>query len=107
SRAEAKRLARLLESAGLPDPPAVLGYRHSAAIAVDMVLVRAAVLGQPLPPDAPAEAARGGAAACPVTAADLIDNHGGAALGAALKRAEALWIASDFRAGKAELLAAL
>lgn len=107
SRAEAKRLARLGEAASLPDSPAVLGYRHGAAMAGDMLLVRAAVLGQPLPPGAAAEAARGGAAPCPVTAADLMDSHGGAALGAALKRAEALWIASDFRAAKADLLAAL
>ena len=42
-----------------------------------------------------------------MTAADLIATHGGPDLGAALKRAEALWIASDFRASRAALLAAL
>lgn len=107
SRADARRLVQLAAAPASPDPAAVLGFRHGFAPALDMLLVRAAVLGQPLPPDAAAEAARGGAAPCPVTAADLIATHGGPDLGAALKRAEALWIASDFRASRAALLAAL
>ena len=85
-------------------PPGALGYRFGADRALDALAVRAAAIGQEIDPN-PAEMARFGAAQnFPLTAADLMPERQGPALGLALKEAEARWIASDFQLTKAELL---
>lgn len=81
-----------------------LGYRHGAALALDIGLVRAARAGAPLPPSWAAEAQQGAQAVFPLKAADLMPGLEGAALGARLKALEARWIASGFTLGREALL---
>jgi poly(A) polymerase len=83
-------------------PPAAAAYRHGAEAARDAALIRAATLGVP-PAGLEAELARGAAATFPLKAADL--DRAGPALGAALKRLEAAWLASDLRLDAAALRA--
>jgi poly(A) polymerase len=81
------------------------GYRFGAQIAIDRALVLAASLSQPLR-DADVVAARHGAGQIlPVKAADFMPGLQGPALGAALKQAEARWIASGFTLTRNDLLA--
>lgn len=104
SRAEAKTLDSLRSGLASLDPPAVLGYRFGPDTAASIVLARAAAL------EAPPEAgwddgiARGAAARCPVTAADLMPQLSGPALGERLAALEERWIASGFRLTRDDLL---
>jgi poly(A) polymerase len=50
---------------------------------------------------------RGAQSFCPVSAADLMSRYQGPALGAALQRAQAIWIARDMYMTKDEILAHL
>lgn len=103
SRAEARDLAALRHALGQMDTPAAQGWRLGAARGADAVLLRAALLGQPLAADAMADVARGAAARFPITAADL-PHLAGPALGAQLKTLESRWLLSDLRLTKADLL---
>ncbi|HBG99427.1 MAG TPA: CCA tRNA nucleotidyltransferase [Rhodobacteraceae bacterium] len=105
SRAEAKRLALLRGAAGDTAGPGELGYRLGAEAARDVLLIRAAGSGTPLAAGDLAAAAAAARAVFPIAARDLADRHRGAALGAALKRLEADWIASGFALDRAALLA--
>lgn len=90
SRADQRHLTTLRRARGWSLEEA--GFRMGAALATDHALLAAAE-GQPLPADWQARIARVAAAPLPVTAADLAPLEG-AALGRALKAAEAAWIAS-------------
>jgi len=104
SRAEARRLDRLRIAAGNAQPAAVLGYTDGASVAFDVLLLRAALFETHLPENAATEVARGAAAVFPVSAADLMPEYSGPALGAHIKRLESEWIASDFVLTRAQLL---
>lgn len=82
-----------------------VAYRHGSAVAIDRAAVLAASLSQPISGADLAAAQRGDGQAFPVKAADFMPALQGAALGAALKRAEARWIASGFTLTRDELLA--
>lgn len=99
SRAEALHLRHLSEARSTG--PAAAAFHFGPEIARDGVLLAEAG-GQVPPPGWPALIEAAGP--LPVTAADLAPLNG-PALGAALKRAEAAWIASDFRASRAEVIA--
>lgn len=102
SRAEARDLDRLR---GVADqPPAELGYRLGA-LGADAVLVRAARRAEEPPPGWAADAACGAAAVFPLRPADLMPALSGPALGRALARAEAHWIAAGFSPDAAALRA--
>ena len=83
------------------------GYRFGAERGRDAMMVLAASTGVPFDPKVLKAVERGGGHNFPVKAADLMPGLEGAALGAALKRLEADWIASDFKLGKDELIAKL
>ncbi|MFD0859522.1 CCA tRNA nucleotidyltransferase [Roseovarius aquimarinus] len=104
SRVDAARLETLREGAGRIERPGALGYLHGAEAARDILLLRSALLQQPLDAGALAAAARGARQVFPVAAADLMPALQGAALGARLKALEARWIASDFALSREELL---
>ena len=106
SKAQARRLEQMRDGAESGERAAVLGYRHGVEAGRDMALVQAALLGQPLPADLEADLTRGANALMPVTAQDLMPALTGAALGLALKQAEAAWIASDFSLPREALLRA-
>ncbi|QBY01998.1 CCA tRNA nucleotidyltransferase [Rhodophyticola sp. CCM32] len=103
-KAEAKRLSLLRDGVAASAGPGELGYRHGAAAARDILLLRAASFEHPLLPADLASAARGAAAEFPVSAADLMPGLTGAALGARLAVLEQRWIASGFALDRAALL---
>ncbi|MEY4696655.1 MAG: hypothetical protein RIT14_1083 [Pseudomonadota bacterium] len=103
SRAEARDLARLRAAVETLQTPAALGFVLGADLGVDAVLVRAALLEQPLPPLWPAEVARGAATAFPVSAADL-PQLSGPALGQRLKALQRRWLDADLRLTRDDLL---
>jgi poly(A) polymerase len=105
SRAEAGRLAALRRAAGAGAGPGELGYRLGADAARDVLLLRGATLAEPPDRAAFAAAEAGAWAAFPMAAADLMERYSGPALGQALKRLEADWIASGFTLDRAALMA--
>jgi poly(A) polymerase len=104
SRAEARDLAALRDAIGSMALPAALGFSLGGTRGADAILLRAAVLEHPLPPDALAEVARGAAASFPVTAADLMPALTGPALGQRLSDLQARWLASNLAATRDDLL---
>jgi poly(A) polymerase len=104
SRAEARDLAALREAIGNLESPAVLGWRLGHPRGVDAILLRAAVLEQPLTLASLQEVRRGADARFPVAAADLMPALQGEALGARLKELEGRWIASDLTLSREALL---
>ncbi len=86
---------------------AEIAWRDDAALALDVAALRAASFEAPLPHDLTEQVSKGAAAQFPVTAADLMPELEGAALGQALRELERRWIASDFRLGKTALLKGL
>lgn len=105
SRAEMARVAALRAAAGGLLSPAALGWTLGPEMGEDAVLARAALMENPLPPDWQADVARGAAARFPVVAADLMPALSGAALGKRLKELQILWLRSDLRLTRAQLLA--
>lgn len=104
SNAEAGLLAQLRQAATETSGPAELGYRLGKDRAALALLLRAALTGSALSPEALKGAADGATRVFPLKAADLMPALEGVALGRALKEKEAAWIASGFALGKAELL---
>ena len=105
SKADAARLERYQDEAVGTASPAALGYRFGREEALDMLVLRAVLLGGPAPNGSDVKKATGGAEAVfPVKAADLMPTFEGPALGAELKRLEGLWITSGFALSKTELL---
>ena len=104
SRAEAKALDRLRSGLSSMDPPAALGYRYGPDTAASIILARAAVLETPPKAGWTEDIAQGAAARFPVTAADLMSQLSGPALGEKLAVLEARWIASGFRLTRDDLL---
>ncbi len=103
SRAEAKALAAIRDARAAGAAPAARGYRYGAEASRDALLLLAAS-GAGLPEDWEAEIARGAGARFPVRAADL-PGLSGPALGGALRRLEAAWLASGLTLDRDALLA--
>ncbi len=103
SRAEAAALTAIAKALAAAAPPAEAAYRFGAEAARDAALIAAARADADPLPGLAAEIARGAGAVMPVRAADL--PLAGRALGAELRRLEALWIASDFRLDADALMA--
>ena len=104
SRADAAVLVALRDAVGRGWSPAALGWKLGAEGARDAVLLRAALLESALPKGWQAEVARGAGSVMPLTAADLMPDLQGAALGARLKEIEARWLASDLRLTRSDFL---
>lgn len=105
SRSEQGLMARLREQIGGTLSPAALGWKLGAQAGADAVLARAALLESPLPAQWQADVARGASSRFPVNAADLMPQLTGPALGAKLAQLESLWLASDLRLTRKDLLA--
>lgn len=104
SRADAKALAAIHAALADGHTPAAAAWRHGPDAARDAFLILAAVTGGAVRPDLAAELARGAEAHPPIGSRDL--DLTGAALGAALRRAEAAWLAADLRLDAAAARAA-
>ena len=105
SRSEQGLMARLRDQIGGSLSPAALGWKLGAEAGADALLARAALLESPLPGQWQADVARGAASRFPVTAADLMPQLTGPALGAKLALLEDRWLASDLRLTRDDLLA--
>ncbi|MDJ1015988.1 MAG: CCA tRNA nucleotidyltransferase [Paracoccaceae bacterium] len=104
SKAEAQQIAVLGRYVAEPAGLAEIAWREGPGAALDICLLRQAIVGQPLPEAALPEIEKGAAAAFPLSARDLMPDLTGPALGAAIKRAERAWIDSDFRLSHADLI---
>ena len=104
SRNEARDLTALRDAIGNMESPAVIGWRLGFARAVDALLLRAAVLHQPLTLASLQAARRGADTRFPITAADLMPTIQGQALGAKLKALESRWLSSDLTLSRDDLL---
>ena len=101
SRDEARMQTQLAEAQTMPPPAAA--YRFGRAVAAQSVLIGAA--HGKIPAFGWCHGiARATEATFPLTAADLIPDLTGAALGQALRRTETAWIDSDFTLTHAQLL---
>ncbi len=79
-------------------------YRFGASVGMDRIAIEAASLGQEIDPNRAESIQNAAQQTFPLIAADLMPALQGAALGKALKAAEARWIASGFKLTKADLL---
>ena len=104
SRKDSARLKILRDGIGDMMRPAELGWRHGAQTAIDILLLRAAMLDRPISTADLSDIAAGAAAIFPVSAADLMPGLTGPALGAELKRLERRWIDARFALSRDDLL---
>ncbi|MFN3145067.1 MAG: CCA tRNA nucleotidyltransferase [Paracoccaceae bacterium] len=104
SRQDARRLQVLRDGIGSGADAPELAYRHGADMALDVLLLRSALMGVPLPDGVRDALDLGAGARFPVTARDLMPAYQGAALGERLAELETRWIASGFRLTRQELL---
>lgn len=104
SKAETTNFCKIRDAIGDLRSPSVLGYQLGADLATDAILARAALFEKPPAPDWQAEIQRGATAVFPLKAKHLMPHFAGADLGAALKHAEAQWLAHDFIPDRAALL---
>jgi poly(A) polymerase len=104
SRAELRRVQTLRQEAASLHGLAALGSLHGLRLGLDAALVRAALIGTPLPKDWTDEVERGCETLFPVTAFDLMPNLQGEALGQRLKSLHARWLASDLSLTREDLL---
>lgn len=103
SKADRKRWTQLRAEIGAMKRPSHLGYLYGETLAVDMLLLRAAIYEQPIEASALLETKKGVSATFPVKAADLTE-FSGRALGERLRKLEQDWIASDFSLTRDALL---
>ncbi|MCK8484444.1 CCA tRNA nucleotidyltransferase [Aliiroseovarius sp. S2029] len=104
SRRDRKRYERLRDEMGNMVGAGELAYHDGAEFAQDVVLLRAAQMGQPIDTTTADEIKAGAQATFPVQPADLMPKLTGPALGAELRRLEQLWIASGFTLTRKDLL---
>jgi poly(A) polymerase len=104
SRAEVRSLATLSRAATSAEAPAVLGYRVGEHAAVDAMLLRAALLEQPLPSGWQASVQKGARSEFPVSATDLMPEFQGPDVGKRLRQLETRWIESGFSLTRTQLL---
>ncbi|MBL4916882.1 CCA tRNA nucleotidyltransferase [Szabonella alba] len=104
SRAEARHLDILRTEVGGTRRAGELAYRLGPTIALDVIVLREAMLQIKEPLGWQDDLFYGATARFPLRAADLMPRFTGPALGAALKEREDRWIASGFRLDRAALM---
>ena len=105
SRAETEGLARIRAEIGRSTKPDALGWLYDKSVAGDVLHARAALFETPLPQNWQDDLMRGASATFPISAADLMPNLQGPALGKMLKLLQQRWLATGLILTKAELLA--
>ena len=104
SKTDARHLDLLREEMGKMTPAKELGYRHGAALGLDVFLLRATMSNMPPSDKDLQDLAAGANAVFPVKAADLMPDYEGPALGQKLTDLETTWIASGFALTARKLL---
>ncbi|AHD02605.1 CCA tRNA nucleotidyltransferase [Leisingera methylohalidivorans] len=107
SKAQASHLETVREAAAGAAGAGELGYRIGAEQALDAMLLRTAMLEQPVSPTLETDIALGAGMVFPVKARDLLPDLKGPALGSALKKMETEWVASGFSLSREQLLDSL
>ncbi len=105
SRANSRKLTQYLNLTGSTEKVHELAYRHGAPAAIDISLLRAALLGGAVPENLMSDAQTAASQKFPIKAADITTGEVGPDLGARLKHLEDEWIASRFTKDRAALLA--
>ncbi len=105
SKVQISRLDRFRDAVGSMGGAAELGHRLGLDEARDVLLLRAAMAGQPWDDEEEKQALKGANAMFPIAARDLMPAFSGPALGERLKELEHAWIASDFSLDAAALMA--
>jgi poly(A) polymerase len=105
SKADALEFSRIRDGALSAIDAAPLGYNLGSELAIEALMLRAALSGGTVTKIDMDAAQFGGAQNYPVTAKDLMPTYAGPALGARLKQLETAWIASGFTMAKPDLLA--
>lgn len=95
SKVEVAKLVTLRNGLDSLDTPLTLGYRHGYDIAQSIVALRAAAFEREVYPADMEQARRGATLVFPLTAADLMPDLNGPALGEKLKELETEWLISD------------
>jgi len=104
SKADFRRLERLLEHRGTFATPEELAYRLGREEARNVVLVTSAMLDTPVPTSLEVRLEKGASAEFPIRPRDLMPDYEGPALGARLRDLEDAWIASGFALAREDLL---
>jgi poly(A) polymerase len=104
SRQEQAEVGRIKDEIGSNLSVAALSWKLGATPAADVILARAALFGSPLPVGWRNDLERGAKAQFPISAADLMPDLHGAALGQRLKQLETRWLDSDLTLGRDGLL---
>ncbi len=104
SRAQSARLEYMRAGIGGSAGPAELGYRMQPQAAINVLLLRAALLETPWDNAVKQQVETGAKAQFPVGAKDLMPALQGRELGAGLAQLETLWIASGFTLTRDDLL---
>ena len=104
SRRQRKQLADILRFTGTPVGEAEIAWRGGAGLAWDVALARAALTAVAPSPDVADRVRAGASAEFPLSAADLMPEVTGSALGEALSRAERAWIDSEFSLNRDALI---
>ena len=104
SRQEQVELGRIRDEIGSTLSPAALGWSMGEVPAQDVVLCRAALFETAPAQEWHAEILRGAQSTFPVTAADLMPDLEGPALGARLRALQARWLATGLLLDKGALL---
>lgn len=105
SKSQQRQLAQYQSLIVSTEAPKAMAHRYGVQTAIEALALQAASYEHPLNvPDLPGLQAAA-SAQFPITAADLMPQISGAALGQTLKRLEDIWIASDFSLDKAALMA--
>jgi len=107
SKSETRDLGNVRDAIASAAPAAALGFKLGPDLAADIILARAALFELPPPAGWQDDILRGAQAQFPLKSRDLMSAFQGAALGEALGRAEAHWIAQDFTPDRAGLMAFL
>ena len=104
SRQEQAEIGHIRDEIASALSPAALGWMLGDIPATDVILCRAALFETAPPKDWQADVRRGTRSILPITAADLMPDLHGPALGARLKSLQSQWLASDLGLDKAALL---
>jgi len=105
SRAEAEGLSQIRAEIARSTKPDALGWLYGKAAASDVLHAKAALFETPLPQNWQDNLMRGANATFPISAADLMPDLQGPALGQRLKLLQQRWLATGLILTKADLLA--
>ena len=104
SRSEERKIKRISRHSASKEAAAALANKLGADLAIDVVLTRAAIRNEIPESNVVKTAKRAANANFPIAAQDLMPDFAGPELGAELERLRSLWVESEFRMERSELL---